>query len=361
MQALKKRSVAIVLTIFMVAAAILIGRIKGPDQPTGSNQPTGSVSADLDHSLSTTTAEDFLWDEAGVLSSKEEKSINLYNANWLERYDSLIAVAVVRSVDGDIEDYTSELGDEIELGSADAILVIETSSGDAYMLGGPDYPMTNSQITRFLDDSLYSSVQGKRYGDGVLNLFADINRWYVEQYGLGYLDSSSSYSPSYSGGTRWGGLITLLVIVVLIVVVISAIDRMRYNTYRQRYYGVVNPPVVFRPILFWHGPRSSWYRRNWRQPPPPPPRGPGPGGPRPGGGSGFSGFSGPGSSSRGGGFSGGARGGGFSGGSRGGGFSGGSFRGGGFSGGSRGGGFGGGSRGGGFGGGSRGGGFGGRR
>lgn len=51
----------------------------------------------------------------------------------------------------------------------------------------------------------------------------------------------------------------------------TLIDSARYTAYRQRYYGVVNPPYVFRPILFWHGPSYGWYRRRWRQPPPPPP------------------------------------------------------------------------------------------
>lgn len=36
--------------------------------------------------------------------------------------------------------------------------------------------------------------------------------------------------------------------------ILNAIDRRRYNTYRARYYGVIDPPVMFRPIFFWHRP-----------------------------------------------------------------------------------------------------------
>ena len=352
MKFLQKTWVAWLLTAVMIVAAIGIGRVRG-DRP----EPLPSGSAALDESLSTQQFADYIWDEAGVLSNKNEESICLYNANWAQRYDSIIAVAAVTSVDGDIDEYAYDLGEEIELASADGILVIDVSAKDAYLAVGPDYPMTDSEITSFMNSGLYDYVQSGKTGEGIINLFGKINSFYVNNYGLGYLDNSSPYS---SGGDAAVGVVMLVIILIAIVLVINALDRARYNTYRRQYYGVLNPPVVFRPIFFWHGPSTSWYRRHWRPAPPPPPRPPqGPGGPRPGGGGNFTGFSGPGGGSHGGGFSSGPRGGGFSGGSRGGGFSGGP-RGGGFSGGSRRGGFGGG-RSGGFGGGSRGGGFGGRR
>ena len=352
MKFLQKTWVAWLLTAVMIVAAIGIGRVRG-DRP----EPLPSGSAALDESLSTQQFADYIWDEAGVLSNKNEESICLYNANWAQRYDSIIAVAAVTSVDGDIDEYAYDLGEEIELASADGILVIDVSAKDAYLAVGPDYPMTDSEITSFMNSGLYDYVQSGKTGEGIINLFGKINSFYVNNYGLGYLDNSSPYS---SGGDAAVGVVMLVIILIAIVLVINALDRARYNTYRRQYYGVLNPPVVFRPIFFWHGPSTSWYRRHWRPAPPPPPRPPqGPGGPRPGGGGNFTGFSGPGGGSHGGGFSSGPRGGGFSGGSRGGGFSVGP-RGGGFSGGSRRGGFGGG-RSGGFGGGSRGGGFGGRR
>ena len=352
MKFLQKTWVAWLLTAVMIVAAIGIGRVRG-DRP----EPLPSGSAALDESLSTQQFADYIWDEAGVLSNKNEESICLYNANWAQRYDSIIAVAAVTSVDGDIDEYAYDLGEENELASADGILVIDVSAKDAYLAVGPDYPMTDSEITSFMNSGLYDYVQSGKTGEGIINLFGKINSFYVNNYGLGYLDNSSPYS---SGGDAAVGVVMLVIILIAIVLVINALDCARYNTYRRQYYGVLNPPVVFRPIFFWHGPSTSWYRRHWRPAPPPPPRPPqGPGGPRPGGGGNFTGFSGPGGGSHGGGFSSGPRGGGFSGGSRGGGFSGGP-RGGGFSGGSRRGGFGGG-RSGGFGGGSRGGGFGGRR
>ena len=345
MKVFQKTWVAVVITLVMIAGAVWIGQSREDTVP---NSP-GSVG--LDTSLSTSRSEGFLLDEANVLSSEEERQINLYNANWLERYDSLIAVAVVPSVSGELGDYAYERAMSWELAAADAVLVVETETGSALLLPGDDYPLTDSQITSYMNTYLYEGVTNGTYASGILNLFQAIDQFYVDQYGLGYLEPSG-----YSYGTsRVYGLVML---VVILFVIAWVVDSLRFSAYRQRYYGVGTPPVVFRPILFWHGPGYGWYHRRWRRPPPPPPPG-GPGGfggPRPGGGSssrpggGFSGFSGPG---RGGSFGGSRGGGGFSSGSRGGGFGGG--RGGGGFG--RGGGFGGGRGGGGFGGG-RGGGFG---
>ena len=354
MKLLQKRTVAIILTVLMIVAGIGIGQMRADQAPP---PPTTGESA-LDMSLSTAAYETWIWDEAEVFSASEEKQICLYNANWDLRYNSLIAVAAVKNVEGDIGDYAYDLGNEIGMGQGDALLVLDIGGKDAYLATGNDFASTligDTEVSKYLDLYLYEDFMNGNYGKGVLTLLGQINERYVSVFGSG---SSYEYSE-FSGGETLLGIVVMLVILIAI---FSLIDSMRYNSYRQRYYGVTNPPYVFRPILFWHGPSYGWYRRRWhRPPPPPPPRGPrGPGGPTGGFGGGPRPSSRPGgfqNHHRGGGFGGSAHGGGFSGGR--GGFSGGSF-GGGFGGASRGGGFGG-SRGGGFGGGSRGGGFGGGR
>ena len=358
MKILQKKSVAILLSIVMILAGIGIGQVRANQAPPVST----SGETALDTNLSTAAYENWLWDEADVFSKSEEKQICLYNANWDKRYTSLVAVAAVKSVTGDMAQYAYDLGNDIGLGQGDALLVLNIGGKDAYLATGDDFAdrmLNSTEATKYLDLYLYEDFMEGNYGKGVLTLLAEINVRYVDVFGGG--NAGGMASATSSGGE---GLMGIIMLVVILIVIASLIDSMRYNTYRQRYYGVPNPPYLFRPILFWHGPSYGWYRRRWRQPPPPPP--PPPGGPgRPGG---FGGGSRPSSrpggfgGSRGGGFGGSSRGGGF-GGSRGGGF-GGASRGGGF-GGSRGGGFGGGRSGGfgggGFSGGSRGGGFGGRR
>ena len=344
MKLLQKRSVAILLTIVMIAAGIGLGQWRADQAP----KPPATGETALDTSLSTTAYETWIWDEAGVLSSNEEKQICLYNANWDKRYTSLLAVAAVKSVDGDLADYAYELGNEIGLGQGDALLVLNIGGQSAYLATGDDFAeqlLSDTEVTTYMNLYLYEDFMAGSYGKGVLTFMEALNERYVEVFGGG--NTVTVHLGESEGEVSIMGIIVLLVILLVIA---NIIDSLRYNSYRQRYYGVPNPPYVFRPLLFWHGPSYGWYRRRWHQPPPP--RGPrGPGGP-----GGFGGGSRP--SSRPGGFSSNNRGGGFGGSSRGGGFGG--SRGGGFGGGSRGGGFGG-SRGGGFGGGSRGGGFGGGR
>jgi len=327
----------------MIVAAVFIGLRKGGDTPA----PPKPQDMGLDMSLSTKQFQNHILDSAGVLSAKQKETICLYNANWNQRYGSIIMVATTNTVGGVLDDFAYDLGESVELAAADAVLAVNPKTVSAYLAPGPDYPLSGGQITSYLDNSFFAYVDHGSVGDGILNLFADLNTYYVDNYGLGYLDNSSGLGGERSGAALLVGVVLLLLVVVLI---LSAVDSARHSAYRTRYYGVVGAPP-FRPMLFWHGPGYGWYRRRWRRPPPPPPRPPRP--PRPpqpprGGGGGFSGFSGPrGGGSRGGGFSTGGfgRGGGFSGGSRGGGFG----RGGGGGGFSRGGGFSGGSRGGGFG------------
>ena len=342
MKFLKKRPVAIVIAVLAIALGIGLGQLRANRAPA----PPSTGETALDTSLSTAAYETWLWDEANVFSSSEEKNICLYNANWDQRYTSLLAVAAVKSVDGDIADYAYALGNEIGLGQGDALLVLDVGGQDAYLATGEDFAevlLNDTQATTYLNLHLYEDFMAGNYGKGVLSFMAALNERYVEVFGSERTDSTADGSAIF----------TVIFLLIVLFVILNAIDKARYNTYRRRYYGVINPPYLFRPILFWHGPSYGWYRRRWAPPPPPPP-----GGNRRPPSGGFGGSSGFTSNNRGGGFGGSSRGGGFSS-SRSGGFGSSSSRGGSFGSSSR-GGFGGSSRGGGFSG-SRGGGFGGRR
>ena len=264
MKIFRKTGVAVLLTVLMIAAAIGIGRWRGAQA-----EAVPPPSSELDTSLSAGTYLNWISDGADVLSDAQENQIALYNANWVERYDSLIAVATVSSLSEDIGDYAYNLGVEIELASADGILVVNAENGDCYLAVGPDYPMTDSQVSSYLDRYLYEDAMAGNFGVGVLGLFDGINEFYLDNYGLGYLDNSGD--QIYGGRSAGEMLGAVVVLLVILLVIASVLDSMRYTSYRQRYYGVPNPPYVFRPILFWHGPGWGWYRRRWHRPPPPPP------------------------------------------------------------------------------------------
>ncbi len=370
MKFLQKRWVAVTLAVLMIAAAVGIGQLRG--NSTALPAPGPSNPNTLDSNLSIAGYDKWIWDDADILSSDTERTICQYNALWDARYNSVVAIATTDSKVNDTETFAWDQALDMGLGESDAILGISVRNGDYFLVPGDDFAtILTNRVVSDLEDILSGDLNDQT----ILAFYAELNEVYYANFGLGNEENSAYGSDVNAQPGRMGGIAVLAVIAILLVVVLSAIDRTRYNTYRTRYYGVPNPSVVFRPIFFWHGPHSGWYRRHWHQPPPPPPpppRGPGGPGPRgPGGfggssGGGFGGFSGGSSSGFGGAGSRGPRGGGTfggrpSGGGRSGGF-GGTFGGGSSRGGGFGGGFGGSSRGGGgFGGGSRGGGFGGRR
>ena len=388
MKLLKNRGFAAVVLIAAIVLSSLWGLSKKPDVEV----PQGGAA--LNENLSTTEYEDFIIDNANVLSGKAEKSLSLYNANW-DLTGSIMAVVTVRDAGGNLEDAAWDWADDLELGENDAILLLDTGAKEGCVVAsGRFYERLAAQSGSFVDAALADGIRAGDYGAAALSLFGQIHLLFGASYGE---------DAFFTGGGAFGiitALIPVIVLLVVLIVLFNIIDSIRYSSWYGRYGTMAAPPVVYRPVFWWHRPGSRWFRRRHAPPPPPPPRGPGRPSPRPpmGGGSRPPMGGGPrppmggsprppvsggprppmggsprppvGGNSRPGNIkppvSGGSRpsqprSGSFGGGSRGGGF-GGNSRSGSFGGGSRGGGFGGGSRGGGsFGGGSRGGGFGGGR
>lgn len=352
MKLFKSRFFAVIVMI----AAILVACVHGFNTRQVVEVPDGA--APLDENISTAYYEEYIVDEAKILSSKTERSLSIYNANWDKMAGRIIAVVTVKNA-GDIEDAAWNWAYDLELGENDAILLIDASSGEyTVVASGTFYDDFSTQSGSFVDNAMYDGVRRGDYDSAALNLFAQVHLLRGE------------YTHTVVNA---GGILLLIVVVILVIFIFSMVDSMRYSRWNARYGSMPTPPVIYRPVLWWHRPGSIWYRRRRRPvPPPPPPRPPYSGGSRPPmGGSRppvnhnrppMGGHRPPASSHR---PSGGPRpNSGSFGGGRGGSF-GGSSRSGSFGGGSRGGSFGGGSRGGSFGGsrggGSRGGGFGGRR
>ena len=359
MKIFQKTGVAVLVMCMAIAAAVGIGVWRQPAAAVGSQ--TGS----LDTGLDTAYYAKFVDDGADLLSGSAEETIALYNANWDNRYNSVVGVVTMASVPSDVQtlddfaNYAYQLGADLGVGENDAVLVISVADEGYYLATGDNFAtmLPDSKVDSFMQEYLGGDFSAGKYEAGIINMYSGLNDLYYTNFGAGN-DTlpDTSYENGYYYSYSYSWVVWLVVGLIVLVVILSAVDRSRYNVYRSRYYGMATPPYMFRPILFWHRPGSYWYRRHWHQPPPPPPGGPrgpgGPGGPgRPGGGN-PGGFGGVGNRGpRGGGtFGGRPSGSGRSGGVGGGG----TFRSGGF-GGSRGGGSFGGSRGG-FGGGSRGGG-----
>lgn len=346
----KKRPVAVIITLLVIAGCLLYGfayakRSSAMMMPEPAVEVGIAASADVGSYMSSGSSyRAYLTDGAGVLDASTQQYICAYNAMWDDLYGCIIGVYTAEGTDSmSMSEYAYYVGNEMGLGSQDYLLLIDTET-DEFWLEASDTGCY------YLEDDFYSAFNSGDYSAFALEAFELMDGYFVSA--LPTQDYYSYYD--YYGEPQNSGLssaiFTLLVWVVIAVVVLSWIDRMRYRRWYGMYGTVVGAPL-FVPILFWHRPGGMWFNRMHSRMGPRGPRGPG--------GPGGNGFGGPHGGSPGGGFGGSSRGGGFGGGgfggSRGGGFGGGGF------GGSRGGGFGGGGFGGSRGGFGGGGGFGGRR
>ena len=172
MKIFQKTWVAVTVTAVMIAAAIGIGWSRGQNTPAVA-PPTGNAA--LDESLATSDYARWILDDAGKLSDKTEQQICLYNANWVQRYDSLIAVAVMDGVDGDLYDWAVGTATDIELSATDGLLVVDVSQNAVQLVVGQDYPMSDSEITAYTTNYMADEVNKGNYDAAVLKLFSALN------------------------------------------------------------------------------------------------------------------------------------------------------------------------------------------
>lgn len=64
----------------------------------------------------------------------------------------------------------------------------------------------------------------------------------------------------FSAGLITGQIIRLIVLLLIAFWFFSAIDRARYRSWQGKYRGKAGAPA-FTPLVFWHHPGGSWFRR----------------------------------------------------------------------------------------------------
>ena len=300
MEFLRKRWVAVLLCLAMVAAAIGVNAYRNRTTDYTPENRSAAVSWGKEHSGSYTQ---FVDDEADVLNDSSIREISAYNAQLDYRHGSICALATVDGTGGKtLEDLYYDLSDDLQLGDQDALLVLDMEGEDWYFVYGADFSdYVDNELQVLLRGSMTEAVQSPN--SMLPRLYGELADWYDEQVPV----SDQQPAGESRGSSVFSMLMVLLVVLVLVVALTSIFIRPR-----RRGFG-------WGPVIFMgsHRHRPSY---------PPPGPGPRPGGSpsyhpgnsRPRGGS-SGGFGG---SSRGSGFSRGG-GGGFGGGSRGGGFGGG--------------------------------------
>ena len=176
MKFFQKRGVAIVVLILAIVASSAWGLHKTPAVST----PEGGEK--LDPSLSTAAFEQYVRDEANVLSDKTEKAVSLYNANWDKMFGSIMAVVTVQSSDN-LENTAYDYADTMQLGSNDAILVIAKQQQDYYLVASGDfYDLLSGLSQSFVASCMADNVQKGDYDAAVCSLCAALHVELSQQY-----------------------------------------------------------------------------------------------------------------------------------------------------------------------------------
>lgn len=276
MKFFKKPSVAILLTVLLVALCCVWGYSRAYESTASSHEGELSLRAgenSLNYYLN------WIDDEADLFTMETTDTLARNNLDLNNSYGTLLAIKTVHYLNGqDIETYSKELFETVSLGSMDFLLVIEASSQAWYLVYGgglTDYVANTEGLSdlvhRNLDDAFF---QGNS-DTGILTLFNDLEGWCAQA--LPKLDTTpDTVNPFWESSGEiqavslkdilLGIVFTLLVNIwwiILLFVVLTLVDRHRFRKYIAAYPPVagVVPPVFFRPLLFWHRHGSAWYYR----------------------------------------------------------------------------------------------------
>jgi uncharacterized membrane protein YgcG len=184
MGALKKQSVAWIVTLVMIAAAIGIGQARKPSSTDTGSSPAPTVSASPSSDPGVTQAvpdtSSYVYDEAGVLSDSTEKTLAQRNQDLRNKYNVVVAVVTTNYGKSDLGSYAIDYADSIGLGENDFIVVLDISGDNYWLVQG------SALVDRFTDDDCstyaYSYMeqdfaQGD-YDSAVLSLTRALAQWY---------------------------------------------------------------------------------------------------------------------------------------------------------------------------------------
>ena len=277
MKFFKKTSVAILLTALLVALCCVWGYSRAYEashsDPDSVVQSQRAGESGLNYFLN------WIDDGAGLFSMETTDTLARNNLDLNNTYGCLLALKTVNYLNGqDIASYSKDLFQQVDLGRKDMLLVIESSSQAWYLVYGGGlrtYAENNDALAALLKDNLDTDFFQGESDAGILSLFDDLEHWCAEtlpvlddtpEPGNPFLQNDNKVQILSLGDVLLGILFTLLVNIwwiILLLVVLNLIDRHRFREYITKHPpgSLSNPPVFFRPLLFWHGQGSSWYRR----------------------------------------------------------------------------------------------------
>jgi uncharacterized membrane protein YgcG len=182
MNILKKQSVAIILTICMIGAAVGIGQAKArtlTQSPMGTDSVIVAETAAPDN-----TGYTLVYDDADVLSASTKRQLGSINDDLLSKFNVCVAVVTTNYGKSNLGSYAIQYGDSIGLGADDFIVVLDISGDNYWLVQGAGL------VDEFTDDDCgdyaytymeKSFAQGD-YDSAVLSLVDALAGWYADNY-----------------------------------------------------------------------------------------------------------------------------------------------------------------------------------
>ena len=263
MKALQKRSVAIVVMVAAIIAAIGIGQLKKPNAPP-STVIVGSYT--------------YIYDECGVISKKTKEHIDAMNASLFAQTGAQILVQVTESTGfQSIEEYAIDLGNRYGVGDAKRnnglvlVMALENKTSDGLI--GDYWVEPGDGIYGYVNelDNMLRAYMEKDFADGdydtaLRNTFDAYIMWFEDLYGVTVKENHiPAVKDNFKTGTGYytktnghvedafGTLIRNIIILMVVLLIIWVIvDALRWDSYKKRYLrpGMGRPTVTYYPV-FW--------------------------------------------------------------------------------------------------------------
>lgn len=236
----------------------------------------------------------YVLDEAGVLSSGTEREIIKENERLAEEYGAQVVIVAVDFLGGqDIDDYAYDLFNEWGIGSSQRdngiLLVLAIGEDNYYATSGyglEDY-FDAAKFRELLDEYLEEDFAAGQYDQGVEKFFEEVvdevedyYEHYEDQYT--HAQEEEGQAPHYSQNTwyspwrRFMGVVANLIRVVIIMVVVIVVVRAfsgRGGRGGPPYGGGGGGGNFWAGMMLGNMMGRGTRRSGWRAPPPPPPGG----------------------------------------------------------------------------------------
>lgn len=276
MKFLNKTSVAVTLTVLIVALCCVLGYTRSaPDETLTEDNSTiyRAGESNLNYYLG------WIDDGAALFSMRTTDILARYNLDLDNQYDSLVAVKTVWHLSGmDIDVYAQNTADHLNMGTRDMLLLLDNNSKDWYVTYGSgirSYVETDDSLARLFDQHLSENFfsEGADRDKEILALFGNLEAWYKEHIPA----AAGNHDPIFhftekSGMASVGGIIkgVLLTLaanswwIILLFLLFHILDNVRFGRYYTK-RSQDDPAARYHPFLFWHAPGSQWFQRMVQQ------------------------------------------------------------------------------------------------